>query len=303
MRIFLSNASLAIRVDLRDVKTRDLPWQSTGSTLTTVKLNSPHFDLADHLRTLFRSVLPLFLLISLLGFGLVLFFTREREETPKPAHATNTRIGLIDAHGDVFDPAFAVLSPVELALTPSDSILDYPMGSRQGALTYNAQPFLENNHLGDDHNGIGGGNSDLGDPVFASTAGYVVYAGWAGSGWGNVVILQHRKADDGLPYQTLYSHLDRITVYVGQGLHRGEMLGTVGNARGKYLAHLHYEVRGYASLDVGGGYAPSASGRWNGELFHLTRRGRAEPLVFGAILEAGEGVDWAPKELWQGSTR
>ncbi len=263
----------------------------------SVKLNSPHFDLADHLRTLFRSVLPLFLLIALIGFCFVLFLTRDDPPQPAEAAPTTGRLGLIDTAGDVFDPAFATLSPLELALAPTDPLLDFPMGGRHGALTYNAQPFLENSHLGDDHNGIGGGNSDLGDSAYASTSGSVVYAGWAGDGWGNVVILQHRRKADDLPYQTLYSHLDRISVYVGQILQRGEKLGTVGNARGKYLAHLHYEVRGYASLDVGGGYGPNPMGRWNGELFHLTQRGRSASLVSGAILESGEGVDWAPKEL------
>jgi len=61
------------------------------------------------------------------------------------------------------DPAFQIPSPFELASLPAATRFDFPLGSEHGALAYNAQRFTENYHLGDDLNGIGGENSDLGD--------------------------------------------------------------------------------------------------------------------------------------------
>ena len=147
----------------------------------------------------------------------------------------------------------------ERVATPRAVRFDWPMGAANGALTYNAQPFWAMNaprgghHLGDDLNGIGGMNSDLGDPIFASADGRVLYAGTPSPGWGGVVVLLHRTADDRW-LQTMYAHLERIDVAVGTTVFRGQRIGTNGNAAGLYLAHLHYEMRDGAALDLGGGY-------------------------------------------------
>jgi len=68
---------------------------------------------------------------------------------------------------------------------------------------------------------------------------------------------------------------------VGKQLRRGEVLGTVGNANGRYLAHLHFEIRSYPDLEIGGGYADSALGRLPGERSLLKWRGRADDLLSG----------------------
>ena len=65
------------------------------------------------------------------------------------------------------DPAFRIPSPLELASIPTATHFDFPLGNENGAMAYNAQHFTENKHLGDDLNGIGGENSDLGDPIYA----------------------------------------------------------------------------------------------------------------------------------------
>jgi len=43
---------------------------------------------------------------------------------------------------------------------------DFPVGRPDAKGYYNAQGFGKNAHLGDDWNGTGGGNSDLGDPIY-----------------------------------------------------------------------------------------------------------------------------------------
>jgi hypothetical protein len=148
---------------------------------------------------------------------------------------------------------------------PKADTFEYPVGSEHGALTYNAQPFLTDKHLGDDLNGIGGWNSDLGDPVYAVADGSVIFSGWPSDGWGNVVILLHEMAD-GRMVETFYGHLDTIRVPVGKQVRRGDQLGTIGTANGRYLAHLHFEIRRYPTFDVGAGYAESRLGRVSGEL-------------------------------------
>src|SRR4051812_45681167 len=87
------------------------------------------------------------------------------------------------------DLAFQIPSPFELAVLPTATRFDFPLGSENGALSYNAQRFTENKHLGDDLNGIGGENSDLGDPIYAVADGRVLLARNGGARWGDVIIV------------------------------------------------------------------------------------------------------------------
>jgi hypothetical protein len=183
------------------------------------------------------------------------------------------------------DAAFIRLSALEIASLPEAVRFESPMGTETGALTYNAQRFRLNRHLGDDLNGIGGWNSDLGDPVYASGTGRVIYAGWVSDGWGNMVILAHRLPDPEAPlgrriFQTVYAHLDTILIKHGQTVPRGAKLGTVGTANGRYLAHLHFEIRESLSVYPGLGYADAPLDRVAPETFLRRYRDTdAEALV------------------------
>lgn len=159
-----------------------------------------------------------------------------------------------------FDAAFVRLSPLEIAALPLATRFDAPMGASNGAFTYNARPFRTRQHLGDDLNGIGGWNSDLGDPVHASGAGRVVYTGVPSDGWGKMVILAHRVPDASVTrgwrvFLTVYAHLEQIHVRQGDLVPRAAKVGTVGTADGRYLAHLHFEIRESLSMYPGLGYA------------------------------------------------
>ncbi len=133
---------------------------------------------------------------------------------------------------------------------------DFPVGAPDGVGYYDAQPFGDNDHLGNDWNGNSGGDTDLGDPVYAVAAGTVFTAHDHAGGWGNVVRITHAC---GPAVESLYAHLDTIEVPVGVTVRRGQRIGTIGNAGGQYLAHLHFELRS-RFLPLGGGYDTDRSG-------------------------------------------
>ncbi len=126
---------------------------------------------------------------------------------------------------------------------------------------FNALDFGENNHLGEDWNKNSGGNTDCGEPVYAAANGTITYAADAGPGWGNVVIITHTLPNR-TKVQTLYGHLNEITKTSGE-VKKREQIGTIGNAKGRYLCHLHFELREESSPiwgKVGPGYAADRSG-------------------------------------------
>ena len=81
----------------------------------------------------------------------------------------------------------------------------------------------------------------MGTPIKASNAGKVIYSGWYG-GYGRVVILDHGVMN-GAPTTTLYAHMSRQKVAVGQVVTRGQIIGLVGSTGYSTGPHLHFEVR------------------------------------------------------------
>ncbi len=179
------------------------------------------------------------------------------------------------------DLAFRLPSPLELAMLPTATRFDFPLGSEQGAFAYNAQPFTQNRHLGDDLNGIGGENSDLGDPVFAVADGHVIAAQEGGPGWGNVIIVLHAIEENGRRryLQSYYGHVETMLVGTGDDVRRGQQIATVGTAGGRYFAHLHFEIREFVTPFIGAGYREDTRGWLNPSEFIRQNRGSAEDDV------------------------
>ena len=128
---------------------------------------------------------------------------------------------------------------------------DMPVGKPDAKGYYRARGYRAHGHMGEDWDGVGGGDTDLGDPVYVIGDGVVVFARDCHQGWGNVIIVRHAYRDGlGTRYvDSLYGHLDRIMVKRGQGVRRGQQIATIGNAHGLYDAHLHLEVR--KNLEIG----------------------------------------------------
>lgn len=82
---------------------------------------------------------------------------------------------------------------------------------------------------------IGG---QMNNGVFASDGGVIVYAGWNDYGYGNVIVIDH-----GNGWQTLYAHLNSISVACGQSVSQGQVIGLLGTTGKSSGPHLHFEMR------------------------------------------------------------
>jgi murein DD-endopeptidase MepM/ murein hydrolase activator NlpD len=139
----------------------------------------------------------------------------------------------------------------ETALTKLANGFDFPVGKPDAQGYYKARGFRSHGHLGEDWDGIRGGDTDLGDPIYSIGDGVVVFARDCHMGWGNVVIVRHAFREDGTVenIDSLYGHLNTILVRRGQVVSRGQKIATMGTAHGIYDAHLHFEIR--KNLEIG----------------------------------------------------
>jgi len=80
----------------------------------------------------------------------------------------------------------------------------------------------------------------VGTPVFATGNGKVTEL--AGSVSGFSEFGHYLKINHGWGYETVYAHLSKYNVSVGQEIKRGDIIGYVGNSGASTAPHLHYEV-------------------------------------------------------------
>jgi LysM repeat protein len=89
----------------------------------------------------------------------------------------------------------------------------------------------------DSHRAIDIG-APYGSPVYAGRTGQVIRSGWARTGYGYTVIIDH---GEGL--QSLYSHMKGEWVRVGDRVERGQLIGEVGSTGHSSGPHVHFEIR------------------------------------------------------------
>ena len=131
------------------------------------------------------------------------------------------------------------------ATVPMADGFDFPVGPPDAEGYYKSRGFRSSHHMGDDWNGVAGGNSDYGAPVYCVGHGIVVYARDARMGWGNLVIVRHAYLEGSIPQvvDSVYAHLSRISIREGQQVRKRQLIGGIGTNRGMYTAHLHFEIR------------------------------------------------------------
>ena len=88
------------------------------------------------------------------------------------------------------------------------------------------------------HKGIDIASRD-GGAILAADSGTVIVASWLdNTGYGNRVMIDH-----GNGIKTLYAHLSKFSVVVGQTVKRGDKIGDMGSTGRSTGTHLHFEIR------------------------------------------------------------
>lgn len=78
----------------------------------------------------------------------------------------------------------------------------------------------------------------MGTPIVATADGVILVAQSNKKGYGTHIIIKHDKQ-----YKSLYAHLSKMKVVIGQEIKKGEVIGYSGNSGASVAPHLHYEVR------------------------------------------------------------
>ncbi|MBN2891162.1 MAG: M23 family metallopeptidase [Bacteroidales bacterium] len=91
-------------------------------------------------------------------------------------------------------------------------------------------------HTPDFHSGIDF-NAPSGTPVFATADGVVSKSGVGKREFGNVIEIESGD------FTTVFHHLDKVSVYNGKIVKRGDLIGYVGTTGKSLVSHLHYEIR------------------------------------------------------------
>ena len=169
---------------------------------------------------------------------------------------------------------------------PISDGFDFPVGAPNARDYYNAQGFGGKNfHLGEDWNGLGGSNTDFGDPVYAVANGIVIYSKHVIAGWGNIIRVVHNTGTKDSPkyVESFYAHLNKMLVKEGDIVSRGQKIGTIGNVNGLYYAHLHFEMRSKINMPVSSGYSDNTTGYINPTKYIMNSRPKIRVLKNGII--------------------
>ncbi len=76
-----------------------------------------------------------------------------------------------------------------------------------------------------------------GTEIHATGDGVIIRSDNTAQGYGNHVVINH-----GYGYETLYGHMVKFAVHVGQQVKRGQLIGYVGSTGLSTAPHVHYEV-------------------------------------------------------------
>ena len=124
---------------------------------------------------------------------------------------------------------------------PRAGVLLWPVPEGRLTQAYGRTTFAIKNYKSQYHNGIDIGRF-LGAEIVAAEDGVVINSGnqdnyCRGGAYGKFAVIKH---DNGLT--TLYGHMSRYLVTVGERVKRGEVIGYMGRTGWATGAHLHFTV-------------------------------------------------------------
>jgi murein DD-endopeptidase MepM/ murein hydrolase activator NlpD len=106
------------------------------------------------------------------------------------------------------------------SIWPTTGVISSIFGDKRGSATHGGLDIATN----------------VGTPVKAAASGVIIFAG-RNQGFGNEIIIHH-----GFGITTIYGHLNKINVTVGQEVIKGEIIAQSGNTGYSTGPHLHYEI-------------------------------------------------------------
>ena len=104
---------------------------------------------------------------------------------------------------------------------------------RTSGFGYRRDPYRRSKRM---HNGVDFA-APRGTPIYATGEGVVTFSGRQ-SGYGIVVKIRHAFG-----FETVYAHLSKSRVTVGQRVERGDRIADMGSTGRSTGSHLHYEIR------------------------------------------------------------
>lgn len=173
----------------------------------------------------------------------------EVSPTSPPINSEETKIVTPELETDI--PTIAICDPAtsDYCIMEGHFFLGRPIGPAGNDVVESTYRYgSTQNDLREPHHGVEFANPS-GTPVLAAADGEVVFAGSddkAGlSPWpefyGNAVVIKH--SFNGQALFTLYGHLSKIDVALGDVINAGTRIGEVGAAGAAIGSHLHFEVR------------------------------------------------------------
>jgi murein DD-endopeptidase MepM/ murein hydrolase activator NlpD len=171
------------------------------------------------------------------------------------------------------------------SLPVTDSFVT-PLRPPDGAGAVVSLPFLIEGHLG---------NAAMGEPVYSVADGWVSVAHDFENAWGKVIFIDYRLPPGRYPpfVEVMYAQLQTMDVAGGAFVKAGQKIGTVGNAGGIYVAHLHWEVRQTVGLGLGLGFSTNRDGWIGPSDFIAAHRGdRSKQPLLMKVLAPNERTGW-----------
>lgn len=149
------------------------------------------------------------------------------------------------------EPTIEYIVPgVETLIWPLDGTNGKYVTSDYGSRDLSGDGTCDDYHNGWDMDGV---YTKDGDPVVAAYAGVVTIADdYDNSSEGKWIKIDHSNYADEMIEDSIYLHLSRVDVEVGDYVSAGKIIGGVGNTGASFGTHLHFGV-----YDVNGNtYSP-----------------------------------------------